>query len=478
MRGTILNRILQYPEVLALTIGSFVTRFWSLSFPDWVVADETHFGLFATKYLTHEYFFDIHPPFGKILIALAGWFGGVSGELNFEVSAVFGDPTFVWLRFIPALMGALLVPLVYFFVKELGFSSRVAFFSAFLVLVDNAFLLQSRLILLDIVLVFFVVLTLYLFLVARKATPFSSQWYLWYGLCGLSLGAAISVKLIGLALFLIIWIFQVFQEKVFSKNGKSLVLKAGFLIFLPLLVYVLTFILHFSLLSDTCRESCGYNAEEIAAANADSENPYSISHMMGDTLPLRFLNMQYAAFHGNFLFEGEYEFASNWYSWPFLIQPILYSEKPQGEKTSYLYLIGNPIGWWLSTLSVIAVAFVWLHKFFYREKKRFPPFLYSEEVLFLFVCYICFLLSFALVQRFTALYHYFSAAIFAMIFFGIFLDGVLSFLKKNKANLFFGSILAMLVLSFLYFAPLTYGFPLSTEEFESRIWLSTWSIKE
>ena len=41
-----------------------------------VVFDEYHFGKFVNGYITGEYFFDIHPPLGKLLLCLVAWMGG------------------------------------------------------------------------------------------------------------------------------------------------------------------------------------------------------------------------------------------------------------------------------------------------------------------------------------------------------------------------------------------------------------------
>ena len=63
--------------LLLLTLLALATRFYNLAHPAEIVFDEQHFGKFISAYLTGEYFFDIHPPLGKLMIAgvakLAGY---------------------------------------------------------------------------------------------------------------------------------------------------------------------------------------------------------------------------------------------------------------------------------------------------------------------------------------------------------------------------------------------------------------------
>src|SRR4030043_2002870 len=151
-------------DLILLGIFAFLTRFINLSFPAKVVFDEAQFGLFSTKYYSHQYFFDFHPPLGKMLIALSNFFGEINLSFNFEAGMSYGDFNYLVLRLLPALFGSLLVILIYLFVKELGFSRRVAFLAGFLVLFANALIVQSRLILLDAFLVFFIFLSFYLFI--------------------------------------------------------------------------------------------------------------------------------------------------------------------------------------------------------------------------------------------------------------------------------------------------------------------------
>lgn len=99
--------------------------------------DEVHFGKFAAYYISREYYFDVHPPFAKLLFGLAGWFVGFDGQFNFEN---IGDNytenhvPYVGMRALPAILGSLTIPIVYGIMKESGYGTAIAAFSASIVL--------------------------------------------------------------------------------------------------------------------------------------------------------------------------------------------------------------------------------------------------------------------------------------------------------------------------------------------------------
>lgn len=63
---------------------AYAVRLYRLGSPAQVVFDEVHFGGFASHYLKREYFFDVHPPLGKMLIAAIGYVAGFDGSFRFE----------------------------------------------------------------------------------------------------------------------------------------------------------------------------------------------------------------------------------------------------------------------------------------------------------------------------------------------------------------------------------------------------------
>ena len=87
--------------------------------------DEVHFGKFASYYLRRTYYFDVHPPLGKLLTALSGKIAGYDGSYLFDKIGedyASRNVPFVMMRAFSALFGAALVPLVFLILIESGHS--------------------------------------------------------------------------------------------------------------------------------------------------------------------------------------------------------------------------------------------------------------------------------------------------------------------------------------------------------------------
>jgi dolichyl-phosphate-mannose-protein mannosyltransferase len=62
----------------------------------------------------------VHPPHGKLLIALGAKLGGFDGSFTFDhIGQPYGDQPVMALRFMPALAGTLIPLVFYFFLLEL-----------------------------------------------------------------------------------------------------------------------------------------------------------------------------------------------------------------------------------------------------------------------------------------------------------------------------------------------------------------------
>jgi dolichyl-phosphate-mannose-protein mannosyltransferase len=221
---------------------------------------------FASYYLERTYFFDVHPPFGKLLFALMGWFVGYDGHFHFENigdSYITNKVPYVAFRALPALLGALTVPVVFTIMWESGYILPACILSACFVLFDNAHIGQTRLILLDATLVFAMACSLlcYIKFYKERHEPFGRKWWKWLLLTGFSLSCVISTKYVGTFAFVTIgsavaidlWSLLDVNRRQGSLSlpefGKHFAARAVGLIIFPFFFYLFWFQLHFAILN-------------------------------------------------------------------------------------------------------------------------------------------------------------------------------------------------------------------------------------
>uniref|UniRef100_A0A3B3Z9Q9 Protein O-mannosyl-transferase 1 n=1 Tax=Periophthalmus magnuspinnatus TaxID=409849 RepID=A0A3B3Z9Q9_9GOBI len=153
--------------LLLVSVLALWTRLSRLSYPNSVVFDEVYYGQFVSLYMKRVFFIDDSgPPLGHMILAAGAYLGGFDGNFVWNrIGAEYPDSVSVWsLRVLPALCGALSVPLVYSLSLELGLSYISALGGALLFLLENALIVQSRFMLLESVLIFFTLLALFCYL--------------------------------------------------------------------------------------------------------------------------------------------------------------------------------------------------------------------------------------------------------------------------------------------------------------------------
>uniref|UniRef100_A0A671U5T0 Protein O-mannosyl-transferase 1 n=1 Tax=Sparus aurata TaxID=8175 RepID=A0A671U5T0_SPAAU len=188
--------------LLLVSLLALWTRLSRLSYPNAVVFDEVYYGQFVSLYMKRVFFIDDSgPPLGHLILA----FGGFDGNFVWNrIGAEYPSSVSVWsLRLLPALCGALCVPLVYLLTLELRFSHLSALGAALLLLLENSLIVQSRFMLLESVLIFFVLLAFFSYLRFHN-TPSSCFRYGWLILSGASCAAAVGVKYMGVFSYLLL----------------------------------------------------------------------------------------------------------------------------------------------------------------------------------------------------------------------------------------------------------------------------------
>ncbi|CAL8300074.1 unnamed protein product [Boreogadus saida] len=247
--------------LVLLVLGlSFATRFYKLAEPPHICWDETHFGKMGSYYINRTFFFDVHPPLGKILIGLAGHMTGYDGTFPFvKPGDKYGHHNYWGMRGFCAALGSSLPVFAYFIVLELSHSNSAALIAAALLIFDTGSITISQYILLDPILMFFImgaVLSMVKFN-QQKSRPFCASWWLWLLLTGVNLSGAIGVKFVGLFVILLVglntagdlWALLGDLRLSLVDVAKHLLARVTGLVLLPLLLYVTVFAVHFAVLN-------------------------------------------------------------------------------------------------------------------------------------------------------------------------------------------------------------------------------------
>nr|BAE22274.1 unnamed protein product [Mus musculus] len=249
-------------NLVALTGLGLLTRLWQLSYPRAVVFDEVYYGQYISFYMKRIFFLDDSgPPFGHMLLALGGWLGGFDGNFLWNrIGAEYSSNVPIWsLRLLPALAGALSVPMAYQIVLELHFSHGAAIGAALLMLIENALITQSRLMLLESILIFFnllAVLSYLKFFNSQTHSPFSVHWWLWLLLTGVSCSCAVGIKYMGIFTYLLVlgiaavhaWNLIGDQTLSNMRVLSHLLARIVALLVVPVFLYLLFFYVHLMLL--------------------------------------------------------------------------------------------------------------------------------------------------------------------------------------------------------------------------------------
>ncbi len=447
--------------------------------PNGQVFDEIYFAVFAHDDLTGVAYFDPEPPLAKELIAagewLDGWwratFQGARGSY-----ADLGFNTYGW-RLMVCVFGTLCVPLMYLLAHLLWRNRWFALAAAVMACFDGLFFVESRIAVIDIFPIFFILLAYTCFLVhlGSRGERDSLATLL---LTGVVLGLGIAAKWIVLAAWASILMFLVVRPLVRhvgvtvgrgdrawtwggmgpglpggARPGRYVAVAAVSMIGLPVAIYLASWF------------------------------PFFLRGQFHDLHDLLVYNWQ--AYEYQATLTATHPYGSAWYSWPFLYRPVAYYYQYQGlgidgvtgrSLVAGIVNLGNPVIWWASIPALLTMPY------FVLRHRSFP----AAVIL---VGYVTQYLPWSRVTRVLFLYHYFGALIFAILA----LAFVLARMQQAgpvRLDLFGGrhviptgwlvpAFLALVVVAFAYFYPVWTALPISDQAYLSgfpagKMWLRTW----
>ncbi|XP_060663188.1 protein O-mannosyl-transferase 2 [Drosophila nasuta] len=241
---------------------TFATRFYKVTEPDHICWDETHFGKMGSWYINRTFFFDVHPPLGKMLIGLSGYLTGYNGTFPFEKPGdKYNETRYQGMRYFCTTLGALIMPMGFDTVYDLTHSHEAALLSAAYLIFDVGLLTLNQYILLDPILLFFMMASVWGMVKISKCTAaggsYTFRWWCWLSLTGTMLSCTISVKFVGLFVVLLVglhtaselWLILGDLAKPVLETIKQIACRAITLIVWPIMLYTLFFYIHLQVLN-------------------------------------------------------------------------------------------------------------------------------------------------------------------------------------------------------------------------------------
>lgn len=233
-----------------------------------------------------------------------GWLIGFDGHFLFEnigISYIENNVPYVALRSLPAMLGALTIPVVFMIMWESGYSLPACVLSAGLMIFDNAHIGETRLILLDAVLVFTMALSILCYVRFYKCRhdAFGRKWWKWLLLTGVSLSCVISTKYVGVFTFVTIgsavlidlWnLLDVNRPRgplSLPEFGKHFIARAFALIVIPFFFYLFWFQVHFAILTKSGPGDDFMTPDFQATLSDNAMTSQSIGIDYFDTLAIR-----------------------------------------------------------------------------------------------------------------------------------------------------------------------------------------------
>ena len=443
--------------IIFLFIGMF-SRFFRLQFPRDVVFDEVYFGNFTNNYLEGEHFFDIHPPLGRLLLALGSYLQEYKGDINFEslskTKEKYPSMIYVSLRSVSAFFAGFCTPLCFILARILGCSRLTSICVGLMVCSDHVMIVEGRFILTDSILHFFSIIAIIsIFVNENINNPLSLT------IEGICLGLACSCKFTagGIVLFAFI------REFIFSYISPPLRRRAIFfqayfrccyLTVIIIAVMVILTCVHIELLPYEPVDRQTFIPDSFKGSLVNKTNPNWTQRNEAKPLIYRAVSLIMYQLASNADKSAKHPYSSKWYNWPLLTGKwVLF----WASNDRIIACNGNLI------LYIIVFVILLFSFFDICIHKKWESYRGG-----LIIGYLSCLLPFILVPRETFLYHYVLSLIFGILHTGVFLNE----LSPKIRGFFTSLIISLVIIGYFLWAPLSYG--LEELDFDFLIWRKNW----
>ncbi len=462
---TVGNRKLALWGIIIVFVISVSLRFWELGRFNELVFDEVYYAKFANNYLTNTKFFNSHPPLSQYLIAIGIWIGDRlpigQDTTNTLASSLHSTFSYRWMN---ALFGSLIPPLVAGLAYQLIQRISYAFLAALFISLDGLFLVDSRYALNNIFLIFFGLLGQLLVLTAIKRTIGYSQ--LLIAGAGISFGASIACKWNGFSFLIgvygLIGIAKIWRI-VKSSN--------------PDLIYTN------SLLDRLAKIRTAHVVLNLIISPIVTYSLLWIPHLIQNPSP-NFIDVQLAILNYHEKVGNGTEihpYCANWYTWPLLMRPLAYYFKEYQPGYYYdVHAMGNPVLWWFALAAILGCGWLIIKNVCLIDnkltiKKEALPTVQDLDInylsvpIFVVVNYAANLLPWVRVTRCLFIYHYMGAVLFAMMGLAWFVD---SWLRSSSRVWQVAGLTTIfsVAASFVFWMPVYLGLSIDRATLFDRLW--------
>jgi dolichyl-phosphate-mannose-protein mannosyltransferase len=502
--------------LVSIFLLSLAVRFWGLERFNTLVFDEVYYAKFGNDYLTGVPFFDGHPPFGKLVIALGIWLGKHipwSYEANGLTGSVMSPVAYRWIN---AFTGSFIPLLVAGIAYQLSHRRSFGLIAGLFTALDGIFIVEARYALINQYIVICGLLAHFLLLLALNKKD--TRRHLYLALAGVAFGASIATKWNGLwyllgaySLWILAWIIQFARKKINKSEinedyeHKLSHQAFGSLIatqYRPKQIYQSSD-LRVSPLKNLTQLNIFHIAIYLGLIPVIIYSIIWIPHLLLDT-KYNFIEVhkQIFGFHGRMGGNNAsvHPYCAGWYKWPLMTRPMAYFYQtaqsfqeplpvfgpplPQGAgKVIYdVHAMGNPFLWWSGLAAIIFLCgmLVWLF-----VRKVAEPWIEQERLvimqptidtwigLYLVINYLVNLMPWVKVTRCLFIYHYMTGVVFAFMAIAWVVDQLIRSYRVSLRAI--GVTTTFLIISaFIFWLPIYLGLPLTSEAYKLRMWFNSW----